>query len=323
MHVKTIIYRANILILSFSYVTGLSLLRDFCISVHERDSLVIILSCHVLIRFWNQGHIGSTRWVGQCSIYFYSLQECCFLFFVRLELLFPKLSERILWWSHTFLEREKGEEREREREIYPVFLVVFSGENAPALWLEAEFSVSLSNWALLKWLNEWNVKSLNPSLMYTVKTQVWAVGLSTRKSQLLLGSRGQGVWQKDGGQLSPSDKGVNSISASFLLVRPQASYQVYFSIYEIVMGFPGGPVVKNLPVMQETKVWSLGWEDPLEDGMATHSSLLAWETQWTEEPGRLPSTWLQRVGHDWSSIHNACEVGRMSQSLRQPSRNRW
>lgn len=42
-------------------------------------------------------------------------------------------------------EREKGGGREREREIYPVFLVVFSGENAPALWLEAEFSVSLSN----------------------------------------------------------------------------------------------------------------------------------------------------------------------------------
>ena len=134
--------------------------------------------------------------------------------------------------------------------------------------------------------------------MYTVKKQVWAVGLSTRKTQLLLGSRGQGVWQKDGGQLSPSDKGVNSISASFLLVRPQASYQVYFSIYEIVMGFPGGSVVKNLPVMQETKVRSLGWEDPLEDGVATHSSLLAWETQWTERPGRLQSTGLQRVGHD-------------------------
>ena len=45
--------------------------------------------------------------------------------------------------------------------------------------------------------------------------------------------------------------------------------------------------VKNLPAMQETWVQSLGWEDPLEKGMATHSSILAWRIPWTEEPGRL------------------------------------
>ena len=48
-------------------------------------------------------------------------------------------------------------------------------------------------------------------------------------------------------------------------------------------------LVKNLPVMQETQVGSLGWEDPLEKGMATHSSILAWRIPWTEEPGRLQS----------------------------------
>ena len=56
--------------------------------------------------------------------------------------------------------------------------------------------------------------------------------------------------------------------------------------------------VKNLPVMQETWVWSLGWEDPLEKIMATHSSILAWTIPWTEEPGGLYSIELQRVGHD-------------------------
>ena len=56
--------------------------------------------------------------------------------------------------------------------------------------------------------------------------------------------------------------------------------------------------VKNLPAMQETQVRSLGWEDPLEKEMATHSSTLAWKTPWTEEPGRLQSMELQRVGHD-------------------------
>ena len=46
--------------------------------------------------------------------------------------------------------------------------------------------------------------------------------------------------------------------------------------------------VKNLPEIQETQVWSLGQEDPLEKGMATHSSILAWRIPWTEEPGGLP-----------------------------------
>ena len=57
-------------------------------------------------------------------------------------------------------------------------------------------------------------------------------------------------------------------------------------------------MVKNLPVMQETQVRSLGWEDPLEKEMATHSSILAWRILWTEEPGGLQSIGLQRVRQD-------------------------
>ena len=57
-------------------------------------------------------------------------------------------------------------------------------------------------------------------------------------------------------------------------------------------------MVKNLPAMQESWVQSLGWEDPLEEGMATHSSILAWRIPWTEEPGGLPSMESQRVGCD-------------------------
>ena len=56
--------------------------------------------------------------------------------------------------------------------------------------------------------------------------------------------------------------------------------------------------VKNLPVMQETWVQSLGWEDALEKGMVTHSSILAWRIPWSEEPGRLQSRGSQRVRHD-------------------------
>ena len=62
------------------------------------------------------------------------------------------------------------------------------------------------------------------------------------------------------------------------------------------MGFSGGSVVKNLPATQETWVQSLGHEDLLEREMVTHSSILAWESPWTEEPGGLKSMWWQRVG---------------------------
>ena len=57
-------------------------------------------------------------------------------------------------------------------------------------------------------------------------------------------------------------------------------------------------LIKNLPAMWETWVQSLGWEDPLKKGMATHSSILAWRIPWTEEPGGLQSMGLRRVGHD-------------------------
>ena len=56
--------------------------------------------------------------------------------------------------------------------------------------------------------------------------------------------------------------------------------------------------VQNQPAIQETQVQSLGWEDPLEKGMATHSSILAWKVPWTEEPGGPESMGSQRVGHD-------------------------
>ena len=56
--------------------------------------------------------------------------------------------------------------------------------------------------------------------------------------------------------------------------------------------------VKNLPAMQETQVQSLGQEDPLEKGMATHCSILAWRIPWTEDPGGLQSMGLQRVRYD-------------------------
>ena len=57
-------------------------------------------------------------------------------------------------------------------------------------------------------------------------------------------------------------------------------------------------MVKSLPAVGETRVQSLGWEDPLKKEMTTHSSILTWKIPWMEEPGRLQSMGLQRVGHE-------------------------
>ena len=70
-------------------------------------------------------------------------------------------------------------------------------------------------------------------------------------------------------------------------------------------GFPGGSAVKNPPTMQELQerqVWSLGQEEPLEKGIATHPNFLAWRTAWTQEPGGLQSTGSHGVGRNWSDL---------------------
>ena len=69
------------------------------------------------------------------------------------------------------------------------------------------------------------------------------------------------------------------------------------SIY-LISTFLVTQTVKNLPIMQETWVWSLSQEDPLEKGMVTHSNILAWRIPWTEEPGGLQFMGSQRVEHD-------------------------
>ena len=72
----------------------------------------------------------------------------------------------------------------------------------------------------------------------------------------------------------------------------------YYRIPIPLGGFPGGLVVKKLLPVQETRVQSLDWKDPLKEEMAIHSSFLAWEIPWTEGPGGLQSMGLQRVRHD-------------------------
>ena len=76
--------------------------------------------------------------------------------------------------------------------------------------------------------------------------------------------------------------------------------KLYYVPYLPLLPFPSlvAQMVKNLPAMWETWVWSLGWEDSLEEGMATHSSIRPGKSLWTEEPGRLQFMGPQRVGLD-------------------------
>ena len=87
------------------------------------------------------------------------------------------------------------------------------------------------------------------------------------------------------------------MTSSFRLrLLPQP--QTFISLCNLFGASLRAQMVKRLPAKQETRVQSLRWEDPLEKEMAIHSSTLAWRIPWTEDPGRLQSMGLQRVGHD-------------------------
>ena len=86
---------------------------------------------------------------------------------------------------------------------------------------------------------------------------------------------------------------INSLGSDYSL------YNMMRGVTVLLRASLVAQTVKNLPAVQETWVWSLSGEDPLEKEMATHSSILAWIIPWTEEPGRLQSMGSQRVGHDW------------------------
>ena len=88
-------------------------------------------------------------------------------------------------------------------------------------------------------------------------------------------------------QSLPPDSSNEETLRKVLLREVWARWQEQIWLSENIYGcvFTVGQLVKNLPIMQETWIWSLGWEDPLEKGMATHSSILSWKISWTEDPG--------------------------------------
>ena len=104
--------------------------------------------------------------------------------------------------------------------------------------------------------------------------------------------------QEDSLPAEPPGKPKNTGVGSLFLLQGIFPTQ---GLNPISGSFPNSSVVKNMPTIQETQeIWvqSLGQEDPLEQEMITHSSILAWEIPWTEEPAGLQSRGLQRLGHD-------------------------
>ena len=92
----------------------------------------------------------------------------------------------------------------------------------------------------------------------------------------------------------------SSLAGGFFTASATWEAYIYIFIYLTVLSLEAslGAQVVSLPAMRKTRVQSLGWEDPLEKEMAPHSSILAWKIPWTEEPGGLRSTGLQRVRHE-------------------------
>ena len=100
---------------------------------------------------------------------------------------------------------------------------------------------------------------------------------------------------------------MNTVLAGFLIIYVLPFWFLEFFCLNGILpcaakAIPSRMRIKeNLPAMQETWVWFLGWEDPLVKEMATHSSIIAWKSPWTEEPGELQPMGSQRVRHDWAT----------------------
>ena len=116
------------------------------------------------------------------------------------------------------------------------------------------------------------------------------------------------VWASSGSWWRTAEPGMLQSMGSHSVGQDWVTEQQQIVIWRLLWSGSGGlplvaslvtQTVKNLPAMKETWVHYLGWENPLEKEVATHSSILAWIIPWTEELGRLQSMGWQRVGHDW------------------------
>ena len=115
----------------------------------------------------------------------------------------------------------------------------------------------------------------------------------------------------------PEGQPPSLINISSFLITPflylpnslMATYKRFAEPQVFILGFPGGSVVNNSPLMHEMRVQFLGQEGPLEKEMVTHSSILAWEIPWREDPVGYSPWGHKRVKRDLTSFHFSCKLG--------------
>ena len=139
------------------------------------------------------------------------------------------------------------------------------------------------------WLIQWNGSSSGQRFLFFPPSSLFL-------EHCLAGNRPlKNIWMNE------SSLKIFNFSSSYFFFKWSKMWYHIFKANHYQWTSLVAQMVKNLPAMQETQVRSLGQEDPLEKGKATHPSILAWRIQWTEEPGGLQSVGLQRVGHDWAT----------------------
>ena len=108
---------------------------------------------------------------------------------------------------------------------------------------------------------------------------------------------------------STCGSGIEIIHSNLILGYQMIFYSVWINslVYSIGRASWVAQLVKNLPAVQESLVWSLGWEDPLKESLTTHSNILTRRIPWTEESGRLQPMGWQRVGNDWATKHSTAQ----------------
>ena len=141
--------------------------------------------------------------------------------------------------------------------------------------------------------------------------KTWLHIFSNQDSPVVRGSLGEKgtppyIWSQTPREGAPYWTGLYSMACKWqkpyskpLEQKKKKKKVIHWNGTRTAQGFLVAQMVKNLPAMQETRVWSLGQEEPLEKEMATHPSIIAWRIPWTEEPGGLQPLRLRRVGHDW------------------------
>ena len=143
-----------------------------------------------------------------------------------------------------------------------------------------------------KWVNSTKVRTT--SLPAMPETWVWSVGWEDPLEEGMATHSSILAWR-----MSMNREDWQAIVHGVAKSQTRLGDQVQHSTRTMRGASLVAQMLKNLPAMQETQVLSLGREDPLEKGISTHSSVLAWKIPWTEEPGGLQSIGLQRVSHDW------------------------